>query len=53
MEDFNIAACCDLCGEPIMPDDVYYILPDGTTLCSDADCLDQWLKSYICRASYY
>ena len=49
----SIAACCDLCGEPITLDDKYYALPDGTTLCTDGDCLDQWLKSYVCRGSYY
>lgn len=53
IQDINIAARCDLCGEPILLDDKYYELPDGTTLCTDADCLDQWLESYICRGSYY
>ena len=53
MSDTNITARCDLCGEPIYQDDKYYTLPDGTTLCTDADCLEQWLESYVCRGSYY
>ena len=53
IDDTNITARCDLCGEPITLDDKYYALPDGTTLCADDDCLEQWLKSYVCHGSYY
>lgn len=47
------ALCCGICGEPILPEERRYELPDGTVLCTDPDCLEQWLEAYTRLGSIY
>lgn len=37
---------CDVCGEPIEEGDDYYELPDGYVICTEKDCLEEWLWEY-------
>ena len=37
---------CDICGEEIWEGDRYYHLPDGTILCDEIECLEEWARDY-------
>lgn len=37
---------CDVCGEVIEVDDIYYEMPDGVTVCADSECLHEWAWEY-------
>lgn len=37
---------CSVCGEAILAGDTYYDMPDGTYLCDDPLCMQEWSKEY-------
>ena len=37
---------CDICGEAIYADETRFEMPDGLTVCSSSDCLEEWAQEY-------
>ena len=37
---------CDICGEAIYSEETRYEMPDGRTVCSSTDCLEEWASEY-------
>lgn len=44
---------CDICGEQIYDDDPRYELPDGKTVCTSSDCLEDWAADYLKLGSHW
>lgn len=40
---------CDICGLPIYLGERHYRLPDGTLLCDQYECLEEWRDDYVER----
>jgi hypothetical protein len=42
----DVVGYCEICGYPIYLGDKYYSLPDGSLVCDEIGCLDEWAKDY-------
>lgn len=42
----RIICTCSICGEVIWEGDRYYRMPEGSILCDEIECLEEWARDY-------